>query len=356
MKKIGILTFHRAFNPGAALQCYALQETLIKLGYDVQIINYKQPFVEYKNFDPSVLKEIFKHPRVVLGALRRWPINYFKTRKSLRNYQKFRDEYIHCSILVNNKSDIPQNYDRYLIGSDQVWGIKWTNGVDDIFWGEFNHPAGSKIVSYAISSNIESIDTVGTNKLKHYLNNFSLLSFREKTIRDYIYNLTGIKGRVDIDPVLLAEKSIWKKFDDTKKKNTRYIFVCLYRISKDIKKKMMVRIKDFAKSLNCSIVDSNCGPIDFLTNAKYAQYIISSSFHGTALSLVFEKPLFAVVLNDGYDGRIIDLLTQIDSRHALVNTNCDFTKECNKAQIDYSKVNSKLDEIRSGSLEYLKQL
>ena len=38
--KIGILTFHRTTNYGAALQAYALQQTLIGQGHDAEIIDY----------------------------------------------------------------------------------------------------------------------------------------------------------------------------------------------------------------------------------------------------------------------------------------------------------------------------
>ena len=44
--KVGIITFHRANNYGAALQCYALQETLTSIGYDVVVIDYRQPYIE----------------------------------------------------------------------------------------------------------------------------------------------------------------------------------------------------------------------------------------------------------------------------------------------------------------------
>ena len=44
--RIGILTFHRAHNYGAVLQCYALQETLKRMGHDVQVIDYRQPWIE----------------------------------------------------------------------------------------------------------------------------------------------------------------------------------------------------------------------------------------------------------------------------------------------------------------------
>ena len=44
--RVGILTFHRAHNYGAVLQCYALQKVLKNLGHEVQVIDYRQPYIE----------------------------------------------------------------------------------------------------------------------------------------------------------------------------------------------------------------------------------------------------------------------------------------------------------------------
>ena len=44
--KIGILTFHRAYNYGAVLQCYALKSVLSNMGHDVYVIDYRQPAIE----------------------------------------------------------------------------------------------------------------------------------------------------------------------------------------------------------------------------------------------------------------------------------------------------------------------
>ena len=48
MKQINILTFHRAINYGAVLQCYALYTALLQMGYDVKVIDYN-PKVMRKN-------------------------------------------------------------------------------------------------------------------------------------------------------------------------------------------------------------------------------------------------------------------------------------------------------------------
>ena len=44
--KIGILTFHRAENFGAVLQCYALQTYLESLGHNVSILDYRCNAIE----------------------------------------------------------------------------------------------------------------------------------------------------------------------------------------------------------------------------------------------------------------------------------------------------------------------
>lgn len=46
--KIGIITFQLAWNCGAVLQCYALQEYLNSLGHEAIVINYRPQYKEYR--------------------------------------------------------------------------------------------------------------------------------------------------------------------------------------------------------------------------------------------------------------------------------------------------------------------
>ena len=46
MKKIGILTFHRAINYGACLQAYALKKYIKDQGNECDIIDYHCPAIE----------------------------------------------------------------------------------------------------------------------------------------------------------------------------------------------------------------------------------------------------------------------------------------------------------------------
>ena len=47
--KIGILTYHACYNYGANLQAFALQQTLLHLGHDCEIIDYRNKDLQAVN-------------------------------------------------------------------------------------------------------------------------------------------------------------------------------------------------------------------------------------------------------------------------------------------------------------------
>lgn len=115
--KIGILTFHRAHNYGAVLQCYALQQRLKMAGYDVSVIDYRQPAIEraYKCFDVLyLLKNVF-HLKKVYTYLKEFG-NRKQTSVVFEDFSSLFTKTEACSA-----SSLPQNFDAYIIGSDQLW-------------------------------------------------------------------------------------------------------------------------------------------------------------------------------------------------------------------------------------------
>lgn len=107
---------------------------------------------------------------------------------------------------------MPQDIDVFLIGSDQMWSLHPTgNKIEPVYFGEFKIPATSSIQGYAISSNIQSLHTIGKERLSKYIRNFKRLSFREKTICDEVEKLTGRRGKVVLDPSLLLDYNDWNK-------------------------------------------------------------------------------------------------------------------------------------------------
>ena len=54
--KTATITFHNTNNFGAALQCYALQQSLLALGVENEILDYTSPYLN-KPYKLSALKE-----------------------------------------------------------------------------------------------------------------------------------------------------------------------------------------------------------------------------------------------------------------------------------------------------------
>ncbi len=353
MKKVGILTFHRAHNYGAVLQAYALQETLNRLGNECVVINYKQSHIEnyYATFSFGRVLSLLLKPIPLLGYIKRIPQRFSIGSK----YSSFLKRHINITAPCSQCS-IPQDIDTYVIGSDQVWGIIHTAGLDPVFFGEFNHNQDSKIVGYAISSYRESIESICKDgSLHRYVSNFSNLSFREKSIRDMITDKVGVNARVDIDPTLLANSEIWDNIVDKSWADKRYVLFYNLRAQNDRAVELKNKALEVANSLNCEVVDildPQYGPVDFVSAFKYAQHVITTSFHGTVFSIIFERSLQSVKLNDGHDGRYVDLLNAIGAEQMLVDV--DFLPEVKC--IDYNPIKERLSNLKEESLNYLSSI
>ena len=252
---------------------------------------------------------------------------------------------------------MPHDFDIYVIGSDQLWGLHCLGGVaDDFYMGNFKHTPQSKVIGYAISTNLKSLKVLNNdNSLKDSVANFAKLSMREEFAADYIGNEIGIKPSVCLDPTLLTDKTVWKPLINDKWKDERYILMYEVRCLKDNPNMLQEKAEELANKYNCKIIDlSNMtySVEDFVSLFKYAQYVVTTSFHATVFSIIFDTPFYSVKLNDGHDGRYTNLL------NALGLETCCVEKDsiCSPQEIDFSSAKEKLDLLRGSSFEFLSEL
>ena len=117
--RIGIITYHRAFNYGAVLQCFALQELLKSMDHEIQVVDYRQPFIE-KLYRPSIMEQTWQN-KFSIKALLAIP-SKIKTRNQLQPiFESFVNQHLSLSEKCDAKS-LPA-FDVYLVGSDQMWSI-----------------------------------------------------------------------------------------------------------------------------------------------------------------------------------------------------------------------------------------
>lgn len=306
--RIGILTFHRALNYGAVLQCYALQQVLKEMGNDVEVIDYRPDYIEkYRDLWNRYLIKNAKGVCAKLKAVLSIVLRMSPKRRATKKFDGFIDRHLKVSAkVVVNVEDIPEDYDVYILGSDQIWNPVICNGYSPVFWGQFEHNNKSKLITYAVSLGLRSLPETDKERVKQYLSSFHAISVRENSLKIVLTELNSMNCSVVLDPTLLTES---KLFDRIAIKPSLENYVLLITLEKDSHAmEFSLRI---AQQLNCRVVRLSAlsvsywerlthktinrlgvSPEEYCGLFKYATCIVSISFHATAFSLMFKRNFY----------------------------------------------------------------
>lgn len=355
--KVGILTVHRAINMGAVLQCYALQELLRAAGHDAFVIDYVQEKVERTDRPVYCFSDWIN---LLKGFHLRSVLYYGKTKRgreaAYARFDDFLNKYLNRTAECDADS-IPQDFDAYIIGSDQLWNSNIFGYAEDVFWGNFPHSEDSRIVAYAPSTSVKNLKTLPHDYVQKSLNNFSAISLREDSVTQYINANFSLKDKAVtvLDPTIATNPDVWKNIPQSERwQGKDYIFAYAARPYPSNPNIMTEKAKDLAKQLNCDIVSLDLNrhsPVDFINIIRNAKYIITSSFHGVAFSLILNRPLFAVMYGDEQDSRYVNLLHDVGADQMLLGVN----ERPVPRKVDYAPINAKMDALRMKSHEYLTQ-
>lgn len=353
--KVGILTFHRAHNYGAVLQCYALQEILRRKGHDVRVIDYRQPWIEefYKVFSRKLFCEAdgFSSKAAYLKKnLKKLLLAPLKS----RHFNNFRLNYLDLTLPCAN--EVPLDFDCYVIGSDQLWSLHCLGGEsDEVYFGKFSHKPGSRIVGYAISADMKSVEVLEA-ELPLLVSGFDALSMREREIAERVASYAGRPCEVCVDPTLLTDPAVWNSLINDRWKKRKYVLVYEVR-RKDEDKGLLVRkAEQIAAQIGdgCEVIDlsrMNRSVTDFISLFRYAAYVVTTSFHGCVFSILFERPFYALPLWNGYDLRYRELLDFLGASDRLIDRNDPMIP----VPMDYSGIRTSLDALRKSSLSFIEE-
>ena len=363
MKRIGILTMHRVQNYGSALQAYALQEYVSRLGYDVELIDYIFPNGKHKKH--RSLKKRIKH------LLFKWAFCLPLLRKNKR-FARFYNTYYKCSAL---QFDSPESlmqydypYDVLMTGSDQVWNPIHIL-TDTSFFLPFAHTHTPKVAyapSFSVASLPEGFDTI----IRPYIKAYSHISVREKSGLDIVKMLTDKEVSMVCDPTLLLTKEDWSTLATQSRivMDEPYILVYVlnyaynpYPAINAIIEKVQQELGLPLILLDAPVLDmkfknarfvKDAGPAEFLYLVQHASFVITTSFHGTAFALNFGVPFYSVIRDhSGFDTRMVDLIEAVEADRAIV-----YDRPIDRPlEMDYTAVSERLEGIRRHSQDYIKK-
>lgn len=348
MKHIKIVTYCTWTSIGSILQTFGLKSSLAEQGYDSVVLldKHENEFVSTKvKSIKSLLSRAFQE--LIRGK-----------RKSA--YRK-RMDFIHRAIDVDIYDDysnlcekiLNDSADVYLAGSDQIWHPDHCNPV---FFLDF--VKNQKRISYAASMGKTVIAPDKMERFKDLVSNFDCLSVRERHCAEVIGAFTDKDISVNIDPTFLIDVHQWRQLE--KEYIIKNPYILLYMIYwhpscknqiKELKKKTGLPVYAISSGLSRVYADKylfDVGVEEFLWLVDHAEYVVTSSFHGAALSTIFNKK-FAAVINPASPSRIENLLT------ALSLPLVDIADLAETTRFDYQTVNRRIREEKEKSIHYLKK-
>lgn len=361
IKQVGFLTTQRHANYGSVLQCYALQEALIRQGYNAEVIDY---FPE----DVTVIGQLkrlkgkskkLNNPILHVAAICAFSISYINKKrvfdKFIKKYLKLSDKTYHAAaeISENNPAE-----DIYCCGGDQTLnGFKILDVFDRL-------PDEAVKVAYSSSFGKTDFEKEEYEHSRRSLSRFDALSCREDSGTEIMQRMGFGSVKWIIDPAFLLTAKQWKKLASDKYKNKKYIVA--YNLHHD--KKIEVFEKELSRKYRLPVINICiqwfefyrygkflwCPPVeDFLSLILNAEYILSDSFHATVFSVLFHKK-FMTVVPDVVGTRIdsISHLLGIDDRIINWSRKLDYVSMIDRP-IDYGRIDQIIEKERAKAFEYI---
>jgi hypothetical protein len=360
--KIGILTVPFNNNYGGFLQAYALKQVLVGMGHKVVFINRRRNEPHLKCQVVKILSRI-AHLRRPTGMtpekLGKYP-NRFK-RKYLAPLTPA--YYSHNAL----KRCMHRRFGALVVGSDQVWRYQYAKDSIDDFFFSFVKNKDIRLISYAASFGIEQMD-YPQDKLQEcrsLLQRFQAISVREDSGAEMIQRHFGIPGdrvKVLIDPALLLTPAHYARlFEEEERPLPHYLFSYVLDdspgkldfISQCLDSLCLEQMDIKAMTGDWKSYQPLCSVEKWLASIYYADFVITDSFHGTAFSILFNKPFIVYGNKQRGNARLESLLGCFDLTNRYVDEHTTNYKTLWKEAIDWQKVNHTLSVKRAEAFAFL---
>lgn len=356
--KVSCLTFHDSLNYGSVLQTYALQTVLTAMGHDYEVINYANE--EKHRYD-----SIFRSPRGTPYKYRFLKLSdfpYYAYKKWL--FTRFSNRYLNKTSRFYTMEQLrayAADRDAILVGSDQVWNPAMIRH-DPAYFLKFAEP--SKKIAYAASLGLSSVTEADQGFFQDMLSDFHRIAVRESTGAHLVKEMTGKSVKVVLDPTLLLTREDWETICPPPPQKP-YIFAYILGYNPDaiqFLKRLQVQtgleVRFVSQGWLTALQDGATrvpSPAEWVTQIMHAEYVVTTSFHGTAFSTNFRRNFYSFAkggAGNGQNSRLADFLRWMGLESRL---NLSLEGDISTAPPDYAKAELVLAEKRAEARAYLEQ-
>lgn len=311
--RIGKLTIDGYYNYGNLLQNYALQQVLLQYTDTVDTIwheadnflprtglpfTWKDPIkfiLNWKNYRQNYLKKHLGCEMVRQGKLKDWSDRYIRTRLGVKNLK-----------------DVAEDYDYFVVGSDQVWNPYF----GDLKNNFLSFTSFDKRIAYAASIASPEIPEDKKVIFQEGLNGMKWISMREQEGANTVKQFTGRNVPVVVDPTMLLTPEEWRKVSRKPAWYRGEDYILTYFLGN----RPDAAIQQVANKIGLPIVNLLdeevyehyvTGVDEFIWAIEHASLVYTDSFHGTVFSILFQRPF--VVCNRVGEGAVGKMSSRIDT-------------------------------------------
>jgi hypothetical protein len=272
-------------------------------------------------------------------------------------FNGFSNQFIRLTARCNNVIDIEKLSDAglYICGSDQIWNPDITGGFDSGYFLSFK--TNAKKIAYAASYGKDHCPDQDVDAILRLTKDYSAISVRELYLKERLEERGDKEIAHVLDPVFLLSKKDYQKIE--KKPNLKG-YVLIYTMAKDkrcaeiaksigkIHNLKTVYINLLRNTYNVNKAKAIISPQEFIGWVNHAEYVVTNSFHGTAMSILLGKQFYCTPLAER-GSRIVSILTKLGLESRII-TEIDARTITN---IDYNKVNKAVNREIKISKEFL---
>ena len=351
--KIAQISMDGYFNYGNILQKYALNRTLRRFADFVEVL-WCDPtkFLpeDGHNYHQFVVKPSQNTMRITREAIRQ------------SKFKDFENLYIPTRFYLPYVEEIADEYDFFVVGSDQIWHPNWLRLPKSLI----TFVPHEKKVAYAASVSALEIPNEKKEIFRRGVSDFKRVSVREEGSAEIIKELTGKSVPVLLDPIFLLSREEWLTISQKPtwfKEKYRHGYVLTYYL----RKLPPLEVKIFAEKLDLPVINLldlanynhfTVGPAEFVWLFANASLIFTNSFHGVAFSILFKHPFINREISDDPNGismsrRITGLLKLfgLENRRTFGDEKVFSPKDSLK--IDFSRRDEVLPLERAKSFKFL---
>lgn len=370
MKKVGIITYHRYYNYGTALQAYALQKAIDNIeGYQAELIDFRLHDEKQLSRWQLILLRIRRIPAYIkewkrVKAIKKYSPEFAKKKPFFDEF--FKNVFVTSPTTYHTFAELKKSapeYDIMVTGSDQTWSPQI--GFHPALFLEFGNPKAMRI-AYAPSIGVSKFTEEEAKYINAHLQSYDAISCRESLGTKVLQECVKGKEIVNVlDPTFLLRAEDWDKIAETPQVKGDYI-LCYFighktyyreiatQLSQDLGMPLYfipVSWQDMGKGNNLL---PESGPREFLGLIREARLVLTDSFHGTAFSINYHKSFYSFTKIEGGksasdNSRLYDILSKLHLEDRLIDTKT----KINFTDVDYSEASKLLEAERSKSSTFL---